>query len=102
MNKSGKNLTPPEFKAANRDSVLTICDETLKKVIHLYSVKHIVGIGRFAETRAKKVISKGNMTDIKVHFMVHPSPASAMANKGWDTLAHSALSKANLLDVIKG
>ena len=76
------------------------CHQTLKNILELYEVKHIVGIGRFAENRAKKVVQMSKMENVKVHFMVHPSPASPMANTGWDSLAEDALMRANLYNIV--
>ena len=101
MNKTGKNLTPPDLKIQARNQILTLCDQTLKAVIELYQIKDIVGLGRFAEARAKKVIKMNKIQNVNVHFMIHPSPASPIANQGWDALAQDALTKANLYHVIK-
>ena len=68
---------------------------------HLDQIKDIVGIGRFAQARAKKVIQMNKINNVNVHFMIHPSPASPIANQGWDALAQDALIKANLYDIIK-
>ena len=102
MNKTGKNLTPPDLKIHSRNQVLSLCDQTLKAVIELYMVKHIVGIGRFAEARAKKVLQINKIENVKVHFMIHPSPASPIANKGWGASAQEALIKANIYNIVQG
>ena len=102
VSESGKNLTPPDLKIETRNTLLKLCDETLVSVLDLFAVKHIIALGRYAEARAKKVVFRSGKRNIKVHFMVHPSPASAIANRGWSQLAQSALEKADLLDIIKG
>lgn len=102
VSESGKNLTPPDLKIETRNTLLKLCDETLVSVLDLFAVKHIIALGRYAESRAKKVIFHSGKRNIEVHFMVHPSPASAIANRGWSQLAQSALEKAELLNVIKG
>ena len=71
-------------------------------MIELYQIKDIVGLGRFAEARAKKVIQMNKIDNVNVHFMIHPSPASPIANQGWDALAQDALTKAKIYDIIKG
>ncbi len=40
----------------------------------------LVGIGRFAETRARTALDG---LDIRVGRALHPSPASPAANRGW-------------------
>ena len=79
---------------------MPVCVQALKAVLELYEVKHIVGIGRFAENRAKKVVKMNKIENVKVHFMIHPSPASPIANKGWDSLAEDTLKKSNLYDIV--
>ena len=83
-----------------RNEVLKLCDATLLSVLDLFDVEHIMALGRYAESRAKKVLFNAGKRDVQVHFMVHPSPASAIANRGWDALAQNALQQANLIDII--
>ena len=101
MGKSGKNVTPPDMKIDVRNKLLQLCDETLKDVIELYSVKHIVGLGRFAETRAKKVVNDNLIKDAEVSFLIHPSPASPAANKGWNDLAYKSLTDSKVIELMR-
>ena len=101
MGKSGKNVTPPDMKIDVRNKLLQLCDETLKDVIELYSVKHIVGLGRFAETRAKKVVNDNLIKNVDVSFLIHPSPASPAANKGWNELAYKTLTDSKVIELMK-
>ena len=101
MGKSGKNVTPPDMKIDVRNKLLQLCDETLKDVIELYSVKHIVGLGRFAETRAKKVVNDNIIKNVDVSFLIHPSPASPAANKGWNELAYKTLTDSKVIELMK-
>jgi len=102
MTKSGKNVTPPDMPIATRKAILKLCDETLICVIELYKVEHIVGLGRYAEARAKAVVKDRPLTNVNVHFMVHPSPASAVANRGWSELAIKSLNESGIIDLVKG
>ena len=100
MDEKGKNLTPPDLELETRNLILKFCDDALKSVIELYQVQHVVGIGRFAEMRTKKVLEANNIPNVKVHFMVHPSPASAVANRGWSELAMKSLKEAQIYDIV--
>ncbi len=104
MGSSGKNITPVEMKMAFREKVMALCDEALAKVLMLYKIEHLVCLGRFAEDRANKVVKNNNavLGDIHVHFLIHPSPASPTANKGWNQLALSTMEKADLLTIMRG
>jgi single-strand selective monofunctional uracil DNA glycosylase len=43
--------------------------------------EHVVGVGRFAATRAKGALDGLN---VKVGGITHPSPANPQANRGWE------------------
>ena len=101
MGPSGKNVTPPDMKIDIRNKLLKICDDTLKDVIELYDVKHVVGLGRFAEARAKKVVNNHHIKNVNVHFLIHPSPASPIANTGWNDLARKSLTQFGLIELMK-
>ena len=102
MGKTGRNITPPEMKNIElRKNLFTHCDNALKKVIELYDVKHIVCLGRLAEARAKNVIKYNQFFHINVHFLIHPSPASPAANRGWNELAMTSLTKYGIIDLMK-
>jgi single-strand selective monofunctional uracil DNA glycosylase len=48
----------------------------------------VVGVGRFAEQRAQSAL-KG--VDVLVGRILHPSPASPAANRGWEERAETDL-----------
>lgn len=83
MEKSGKNLTPVRLPLHSRRLVNEICDDALRGVVHALRPKLVIGIGGFAKERClfalKDLIEKG----LKVDSILHPSPASPQANKGW-------------------
>ncbi len=50
--------------------------------------RFVVGIGRFAEGRAREVLEG---TGVRVGGILHPSPASPLANRDWAGQAERAL-----------
>ncbi len=97
---SGKNITPPDMKKAVKEAALAACDQALIQVLNLLQVHTVVGIGRFAVQRAEKVLRDVGLADkVQVHFLNHPSPASASANKGggWNKMAAAQLREMGLL-----
>ena len=93
MAESGKNITPVDMKAKERNKILEICDKALTQVVDIYGIQIIVGIGRLAEERAKKLFP-----NLRVEFLYHPSPASSKANSGcWRDLALDQLSQYGIL-----
>lgn len=82
LESSGRNRTPVQLRAAERAQLHTICDEALRSIIVTLKPEFICGIGKFAATRCKAAL---DLTDIEaqVGTLLHPSPASPAANKGW-------------------
>jgi len=85
---SGRNRTPDQLPAAERAPLLAACDASLRRALEILRPRLVVGIGRFAETRAREVLAG---QPIAVGGIPHPSPASPAANRGWSTAAAHAL-----------
>lgn len=90
MEASGKNRTPDKLPTQERQALFKICDRALVESIAVLQPKLVVGIGAFAETRGKKALES---TDSPPTFgrILHPSPASPKANKGWAQCAQAEL-----------
>ena len=58
--------------------MLKVCDQHLMRVIEAMEIEHVVGVGKYAEQRALKALSK---YDVEIHTVWHPSPASPLANR---------------------
>ena len=78
MEEGGKNRTPDKLKPEERDGVFDVCDVALRKFVKALEPSKIVGIGGFATKRAMKTLERDDIETI-----LHPSPASPMANRGW-------------------
>ena len=74
----GKNRTPDKLKPEEKDAVFEVCDDALRKFVEVLEPSKIVGIGGFAKKRAMKTLGRDDIETI-----LHPSPASPMANRGW-------------------
>ncbi|HNO76734.1 MAG TPA: single-stranded DNA-binding protein [Phycisphaerae bacterium] len=82
---SGRNRTPDKLPATERTPLLEICDRALQRTIDLIEPKRVIGVGAFAQKRAETVLEGGV---IPVGGILHPSPASPIANRGWATQAN--------------
>lgn len=80
MEESGRNLTPDKLRLAEREPLLELCDRALVEVVRQLRPRWVVGIGRFAERRARGTLAD---VDVRVGCALHPSPASPAANRGW-------------------
>jgi single-strand selective monofunctional uracil DNA glycosylase len=88
MEQSGKNRTPDKLPATEREPLERSCDTHLRAVVAALSPEWVVGVGAFAEKQAKRVLD-----GIGCRFgrVLHPSPASPLANKGWASQAEQQL-----------
>ena len=80
MESSGRNRTPDKLPAAERAPLLDVCDGAIRETIRHLKPRLVVGIGKFAEQRAVQAL--GGL-DVEIGSILHPSPASPLANRGW-------------------
>jgi single-strand selective monofunctional uracil DNA glycosylase len=85
---SGRNRTPDKLPAAERAPLEQACDAALRRTIEILRPQLVVGIGQFAESRARAALAG---MDVAIGRIPHPSPASPAANRGWDEQAARAL-----------
>jgi single-strand selective monofunctional uracil DNA glycosylase len=88
MEHSGLNRTPNKLPPSEKTPLLKICDEHLRRVLEILKPKWLIGIGGFAAERGK-IISED--LKIQVGQILHPSPASPKANRGWAKIAAKQL-----------
>ncbi len=88
LDAAGRNLTPDKLPAAEREALARPCDDALRAVVAELSPRVVIGIGVFAERRAREALRD---TGLVVGGMLHPSPASPRANRGWAAEADRAL-----------
>ncbi|XP_061543917.1 single-strand-selective monofunctional uracil-DNA glycosylase 1 [Phycodurus eques] len=99
MSSSGKNLTPPELNAREREELLRLCDIALCQAVEALGVSMVIGVGRVAEQRARRALSAAGM-DVRVEGIMHPSPRNPLANKGWDSVAKAKLAQLGVLPLL--
>ena len=59
MAASGKNITPPMLRTLERRHLEEICNESLVEVTTLLGVEFVVGVGKYAEERARAALTMG-------------------------------------------
>lgn len=77
---SGRNLTPDRLPAREREPLLEACDDALRQSVEVLAPKRVIGIGGFAEKRARVALVNSS---VQIGSILHPSPASPAANRGW-------------------
>lgn len=76
----GRNVTPDKLPAAEAAPLYAACDTHLRTLVGHLQPEWVIGIGGFAETRAREALDG---TRVRIGKVLHPSPASPAANRGW-------------------
>ena len=84
----GRNLTPDKLPAAEARPLLQACDTHLKTLVETLQPEWVIGIGNWAEKRAAETLSNH---PVRIGRILHPSPASPAANRGWAAAATQQL-----------
>ena len=93
MEETGRNRTPDKLAAGERDALFRRCDVALRRAVAVLRPRLVVGIGRFAEARARQALAD---EPVAIGAIPHPSPASPAANRGWTPQAERALGELGL------
>jgi single-strand selective monofunctional uracil DNA glycosylase len=88
MEESGRNRTPDKLPVSETKLLEGICDQHLQEIIKIFEPEWLVGVGGFAEKRATVALSG---MSVQIGKILHPSPASPMANRGWAEAATKQL-----------
>lgn len=88
MEEGGGNRIPEKLPPTEREPLFAACDEALRAFVEALAPRHIIGVGKFAEDRAKKVFGRSGPA---IGRILHPSPASPHANAGWAARAEEEL-----------
>jgi single-strand selective monofunctional uracil DNA glycosylase len=90
MEASARNLTPDKLPQREQGALFAACDEALREVVAILRPRFVVGVGVFAAERARLALAGTGTT---VGTILHPSPASPMANRGWAAQASRQLAE---------
>lgn len=88
MEASGRNRTPDKLPKAEKSRLFEACDQALYYTVRLLKPSYVIGVGRFAETRARSALDG---LKVSVGRITHPSPANPSANRGWAQLVEREL-----------
>ena len=85
IDKEGRNLTPDKIMKSEQAIPLFLpCDRHLHKVVETLRPEWLIGVGDFAERRARLVFAG---SALKIGRILHPSPANPTANRDWAGIA---------------
>jgi len=72
------NITPDKVGGSTVQALLERCDQHLHEVVSVLDAKRVIGVGKFAESRARAALLGDS---VEVLGCWHPSPASPLANR---------------------
>ena len=72
------NITPDKVGGETARALLERCDEHLSQVVDILGANRVIGVGKFAESRARDALAEQS---VEVTGCWHPSPASPLANR---------------------
>lgn len=97
MLESGANYTPDKFPPEARRELYEVCDLHLIRTVEILQPEYLVGIGKFAGDRFGDLKKAGAFDKLpkepRVSWILHPSPASPAANRGWADAAAAQLTQ---------
>jgi single-strand selective monofunctional uracil DNA glycosylase len=76
----GRNITPDKVPTRDKQRIASACDAALRRTAEALRPEFVVGVGGFAESRARTALAG---VDVTIGRILHPSPASPAANKNW-------------------
>ena len=72
------NITPDKVAGPTAQVLLERCDQHLREVVSVLNAERVIGVGKFAESRARSALAD---EIVEVVGCWHPSPASPLANR---------------------
>jgi single-strand selective monofunctional uracil DNA glycosylase len=87
---SGRNLTPDRLPAREQEPLLAACDRHLRRVVDALEPRWVVGVGGFAERRAREALAG---RELRIGRVLHPSPANPRAQRDWACVAARELAE---------
>jgi single-strand selective monofunctional uracil DNA glycosylase len=104
---SGRNFTPDKLPTAYRRALDDACGRHLVFALAALQPEWAIGIGAFAEQRLRAVLDGDRAGSAlarrtKVAQILHPSPASPAANRGWSEAVDRQLDQLGVLPLSRG
>ena len=92
MGETGKNITPDKLPRAEMEPVEEACRRHLAAMISALQPEWLIGVGAYAEKKLAEAVQQ-HLPDenFRIGKILHPSPASPVANRGWEPQAQHQL-----------
>jgi len=97
MEDSARNRTPDKLPKGESAPLFEACDRRLVRLVDLYRPEWVIGVGGFARKKLDSLfgpkVARGILghAPANIGTVLHPSPASPAANRGWAPAAQKQL-----------
>ncbi|MEN8006453.1 MAG: uracil-DNA glycosylase family protein [Candidatus Krumholzibacteriota bacterium] len=104
MEESARNRTPDKLPASESVPLFAACDRRLVRLVDLYQPEWVIGVGGFARKKLDSLFGskapRGALEHVpaRIGTVLHPSPASPAANRGWAPAAEKQLTGQGVWD----
>lgn len=88
VHESGRNVTPNKIRIEQRTPLIEASNAALRAIVDELEPRRVIGIGAFAEKQIHRALAG---VEIPTGRILHPSPASPKANRGWVEAAEEEL-----------
>lgn len=86
----GRNVTPDKLPAGEMAPVIAACDAHLRTLVEAMQPEWVIGVGAYAQAQAERALAS-LAHQPQIGRVLHPSPASPAANRGWAEAATKQL-----------
>ncbi|MFA7506345.1 MAG: uracil-DNA glycosylase family protein [Burkholderiaceae bacterium] len=96
----GRNLTPDKLPRAELAPLQQACDEHLRRALATLAPDWAIGVGAYARQRIAAALDRrpDDGASPRIATVLHPSPASPIANRGWAEAAERQLAELGVFD----
>ena len=85
MSETGSNITPTQLPKEQVAQIDAACQRHLVRLIEILQPKVLIGVGGYALKQLELAAAALPEMSFTLGTMLHPSPASPVANKHWPT-----------------
>ena len=94
---SGRNRTPEQLPVGERERLQAACDGHLREALDALRPEWAIGIGGFARRRLEVALADCAQAP-RLGQVLHPSPASPAANRGWSEAVDRTLDELGVFE----
>lgn len=97
MSESGANITPDKLPAEHQNAVDNACMKHLVQLISTLEAHTLIGVGAYATKKLEAAAKQLPNKTFTIGTLLHPSPASPIANKLWPSRPTEQLKELHII-----